>query len=118
MSKGRHLTQAIRHAPGIENAEWLWNFLRQPYHRFLNLSGKGVSVSVGGSCFVRIPSEFSGAAHWELYEPESIKATFDWLKEHPTALFLDIGCAIGTFSTVALFASDSCSSVMLRVQSY
>jgi len=105
MSKIRNLAQAIRHTPGIENAEWLWHLLRQPYHRFLNLSGKGVSIPVGGSCFVRIPPEFSGA-HWELYEPESIKAIVNWLKEHPTALFLDIGCAIGIFSTVALFASE------------
>lgn len=103
--KLRKLAQQIRHAPSIEQAEGLWNLLREPYHQFLNLGGRGVAVSVGGSCTVRIPPEFSGG-YWESYEPETVAAVVGWLEKHPTALFLDIGCAIGIFSIVGLFVSD------------
>ena len=47
MSKIRKIAQRIRHAPGLEQAEVLWNLLRKPYHQFLNSSGTGVTVSVG-----------------------------------------------------------------------
>lgn len=105
MSNIRTIAQSIRHAPGIEQAEWLWNILRQPYHRLLNLGGKGVAVSVASCCTVYMPPEFCGG-YWESYEPETVKATINWLEKNPTALFLDVGCAIGIFAIVGLFASD------------
>ncbi len=105
MSTIRKIAQRIRHAPGLEQAEVLWNLLRKPYHQFLNSSGTGVTVSVGGSCIVRIPPEFCGG-DWESYEPEAINALVSWLEKHPAALLLDIGCAIGLFSVASLFVSD------------
>lgn len=99
------LAQRIRHTPGIEQAEGLWNLLREPYHQFLNLNGRGVAISVGGSCTVRVPPEFTGG-YWEFYEPETVAAAKSWLEKHSTALLLDVGCAVGIFSVVALYASD------------
>ena len=106
MSKIRSVAQTIRHVPGIEQADWLWNALRVPYHQLLNLGGKGVRISIGNCCSAQIPVEFSGQAAWESYEPETISTVVQWIEAHPTALFLDIGCAIGVFSLVALSASD------------
>lgn len=106
MSKLRSVARSIRHTPGIEQAEWLWNTLRVPYHQLLNLGGNGVRVSIGNSCSVNIPVEFSGQIAWEDCEPEAISTVVQWIKAHPTALFLDIGCAIGVFSLVALSASE------------
>lgn len=60
MSKLRGIAKTIRHAPGLEQAEWLWNTLRRPYEQVLNLGGKGVSVSIGGCCTVPIPAAYSG----------------------------------------------------------
>jgi FkbM family methyltransferase len=105
MSNIRNIAQRIRHAPGLERAEVLWNLLRNPYHQLLNASGTGVAVSVGGSCTVRIPPEFC-SEYWESYEPEAIRAAVSWLEKHPTALLLDIGCAIGIFSVASLFVSE------------
>jgi FkbM family methyltransferase len=105
MSNIRQIAQRIRHAPGLEHAEVLWNLLRTPYHQLLNLSGTGVTVTLGGSCTVRIPPEFCGG-YWESYEPEAINVAVSWLEKHPTALLLDIGCAIGIFSVASLFVSE------------
>lgn len=105
MSNIRKIAQQIRHAPGLERAEVLWNLLRQPYHQLLNLHGTGVAVSVGESCIVRIPPEFCGG-YWESYEPEAINVAVSWLQKHPTALLLDVGCAIGIFSVASLFVSE------------
>jgi FkbM family methyltransferase len=107
MSAIRKVARIIRHAPGIENAEGMWNVLRKPYHQLLNLNGGGVPVVIGGHCAVRIPPEFSGALAWEDYEPETTAALVKWIKEHSRCLILDIGCAIGVFSIVSLFASDT-----------
>ncbi|MBD2129890.1 FkbM family methyltransferase [Microcoleus sp. ZQ-A2] len=105
MSSIRQIAQQIRHNPVLEHAEWLWGFLRKPYHQLLNIGGRGVAVSVGGCCTVYIPPAFCGG-YWESYEPETVAALVGWLEKHPTALVLDIGCAIGIFSVVGLFASD------------
>ena len=105
MTSIRTIAQSIRHAPGIERAEWFWELLRKPYHQLLNLGGRGVAVSVSGCCTVSMPPEFCGA-YWESYEPETVKATVSWLQKNPNALFIDIGCAIGIFSIVSLFASE------------
>ena len=50
MSIIRKVARLIRHAPGIENAEGIWNLLRNPYHKLLSLDGSGVQVVVGGQC--------------------------------------------------------------------
>lgn len=105
MSNIRQIAQQIRHNPVLEHAEWFWKFLRKPYHQLLNIGGRGVAVSVSGCCTVYMPPTFCGG-YWESYEPETVAALVGWLEKHPTALVLDIGCAIGIFSVVGLFASE------------
>jgi hypothetical protein len=97
--------QFIRHLPGLERAEWLWNLIRGPYHRVSNFSGRGVKVSIGGIAEVRMPAEFT-ACIWEKYEPEAVTAFANWVRQHPGGLVLDIGSSIGIYSAIALFSSD------------
>lgn len=106
----RQIAQKIRHQPGLERAEWLWSALRGPYHRLLDLHGTGVSVAVGGVADVRMPTEFVGAS-WEQFESASVAAYLHWLCRHPRGIVLDIGCSIGIYSLVALFAADHVSVV-------
>jgi FkbM family methyltransferase len=105
MSTIRKTAQFIRHHPLLEQADSLWHLLRKPYHRLINLSGRGAKVTVGSICPVRIPPEFTGG-YWEAYEPEAIKAVVSWLAANPDALFLDVGCAVGIVSVTALNASE------------
>lgn len=106
----RRIAQQIRHQPGLERAEWLWSALRGPYHKILDRRGTGVSIAVGGMADVRMPTEFVGAS-WEEFEPASIAAYVRWLRRHPRGIVLDIGCSIGIYSLVALFAVDRVSVV-------
>jgi FkbM family methyltransferase len=102
----RRVARSVRHAPGLGSADWLWNWLRGPYHRVLNRAGRGVAVRVGGVADVRMPPEYIGG-DWEKFEPESVAAFVGWLNEHPGALVLDIGCSIGIYSAIALFADPA-----------
>jgi FkbM family methyltransferase len=105
MSSFRNIAQKIRHLPGLESVNGLWDLLRTPYHNLLDIYGEGVKISVGGIAPARIPPIYAGNL-WESYEPESIQVFTDWLKGHPDALVLDVGCAIGIYSLVALFTSE------------
>lgn len=102
----RRIAQAVRHAPGLERAEGLWNLLRNPYHQLINSSGQGVEVNIGRILSVRIPPEYCGC-DFENYEPEPMAATVTWLQQHPTALLLDIGCSIGVYAVAGLAAASS-----------
>lgn len=106
----RHIAQQIRHQPGLERAEWLWSALRGPYHKILDLRGGGVSIAVGRVADVRMPTEFVGGS-WEQFEPASVAACWHWLRQHPRAMVLDIGCSIGIYSLIALCAADHVSVV-------
>ena len=110
MGSFRRFARRLRHQPALEHAEWLWSALRGPYHSFLNLPGNGVSVLVGGVAGVRMPTEFIGGS-WEDYEPESVAALTDWVRGHPEGVVLDIGCSIGIYSALALFANPTVSVV-------
>jgi FkbM family methyltransferase len=102
----RRISQRIRHLPGLEQAEPLWRLLRKPYHRLLNASGRGVKVMVGGTAPVWMPAEFAGGS-WEKYEPETVAAFAQWLRQNPRALVLDVGSSLGIFSAIALFAGEA-----------
>jgi FkbM family methyltransferase len=110
MTNFRTIAQTIRHLPGLKNAEGLWSLLRRPYHRLLNIHGKGVEIMVGGVAAIRIPAEYAGGS-WEDFEPETVVAFIDWLKNHPGGLVLDLGCSIGIYSAVALFADTNAQVV-------
>jgi FkbM family methyltransferase len=105
MSRLRQAARHLRHLPGLEGLEGLWNVARRPYHRLLNAAG-GVQIDVAGGVTIRIPAEFSGY-DWEHYEPETVRLAADWARAHSGGLFLDIGCSIGIFSAVALFANPT-----------
>lgn len=106
MSKLRGIAKTIRHAPGLEQAEWLWDALRRPYEQVLNLGGRGVSVSIGGCCTVPIPAAYSGQLQWESYEPETVATVMRWIEANSNSLVIDVGSAIGVFSLIALSVSS------------
>jgi FkbM family methyltransferase len=100
------IARRIRHTPGLDSADAVWDRLRPLYHRLIGARGRGVPTLIGGSASVRLPPEFTGG-DWDQYEPESIAATMEWAKSHPGGVVLDIGCSIGIFCVVALFASPT-----------
>lgn len=108
----RKVAQAVRHAPGLEGADWLWSLLRRPYQRVVDLRGRGVEVRVGDYQTVRMPAEYT-AGSWESYEPEAVKALVDWLGVNPDAVVLDVGCAVGIFSAISLFASPTAEAIAI-----
>lgn len=98
----------VRHLPGVEGCEWLWNALRPAYHALASIGG-GIPVSVGGQT-IRVPAEFAGGG-WDGYEPETASVVAEWARDNPGGLFLDIGSHIGLFSAVALFAGQNIEAV-------
>jgi FkbM family methyltransferase len=102
----RSIAQRIRHAPVLERQSWLWNLARAPYHRVLGVGGNGAKILVGGVLKVRMPAEFCGAP-WETYEPESVRALVGWIRANQGGLVLDVGCSVGIYSVVSLFADRS-----------
>jgi len=104
MSSIRRLAKIIRHAPLLERAEFLWELLRKPYHHLLNMNGNGVAIPFGAALIVHMPAEYSGTS-WESYEVLPIETMINWLKESPTAMVLDLGCAVGIYSLIGLSVS-------------
>jgi FkbM family methyltransferase len=109
----RNVARRIRHMPGLKNADWLWRSIRRPYYWLLNLNGHGVEVLVGGTAPIRIPAEFSGFG-WEAFEPETVAAFAEWVRNNPGGTVLDVGSSIGGFAAVALFTSDESRVVALE----
>jgi hypothetical protein len=66
----------IRHVPGIERCEWLWDAIRPGYHRLAGLGGRGIPFSVGGQQ-IRVPAEFA-CGGWDGYEPETGRVIAHW----------------------------------------
>jgi FkbM family methyltransferase len=97
------IAKRIRHAPGLNRAEPLWDCLRPLYHLVIDPVGRGVPEVVGGCARVRIPPEFT-SGDWAQYEPEAISAAVEWARAHPRGIMLDIGSNIGIFAAAVLFA--------------
>lgn len=91
------LASRVRHHPALERADTLWNVLRGPYQRLLDASG-GAEITMAGRT-VRLGAS---SGDWETYEPESVDEFLSWIEENPGSLILDIGCAIGLYSGIAL----------------
>ncbi|MEO5910955.1 MAG: FkbM family methyltransferase [Pelobium sp.] len=107
----KEIAYKIRHLPGLSNLEWFWNLLRKPYHQFLNLNNKGVIVLYPEANFqIAIPPEFYSIKLAE-YEKIATLKLINWLKKNPDSFILDIGCAQGLISTIALFASPDCQVI-------
>ena len=101
----RRISKRIRHLPGIENCDALWNAVRGPYHRLLNAAG-GVEITASCRITIRIPAEYAGH-DWENYEPEAVSRVADWAHKSGRGLLVDVGSALGIFSAVALFANPN-----------
>ena len=110
MRSFRIVAQRIRHLPGLDKCERVWNILRKPYHRLLNIRGRGVPIRVGGAADIRMPPEFAGGS-WELHEPKTVEVFANWVRERKNPLILDVGSSIGIFSAVALFANSTAEVV-------
>jgi hypothetical protein len=104
LSSIRHLAQRVRHQPALERYDWLWNAARKPYRALFSVGGC-VGVSMGGVT-VKMPAEFA-AFNWESYEPEAFQEAALWIRDNPNGLILDVGSAVGGFSALALFASET-----------
>ena len=101
----RQFAQFVRHAPVINQAEWLWTIARKPYHRLLNIRNRGVSVLVGNAVAVRMPPD-SAHQQWESFEPAAVGRFASWVRENPGGCVLDVGCSVGIYSAVALFEGN------------
>lgn len=97
----RQLARLIRHTPGLDRLDGIWDVVRPVYLRLIDPRGSGVTVKVGGVAVVSMPGVYAGG-DWERYEPTEMKAVTDWLAANPGSLFVDVGCAIGIYSLVAL----------------
>ena len=101
----RRTAQFVRHLPGLDRVDWLWDLVRIPYHYMLDLRGRGTKVIVGGAAEVWIPAEFTGSA-WEMFEPESVSKFAEWVRHHSGGFVLDIGSSLGIYSAIALFCDN------------
>ena len=104
MPSFRDLARAVRHSPPFERADWLWDLLRKPYHRVLERDGRGAPLVLGGKHRVYLPAAMAGN-DWETYECEAARMYGDWIVANPTAVVLDVGCAWGMYTVLALGAS-------------
>lgn len=98
----------IRHSPGLRSAEGLWRYLRTPFHRLMDPLGRGVPLELAHGHRIRLPADLTGCVDdWKRYEPESVEWAARWIAAHPDALVLDVGCAIGIFTALALHTADT-----------
>jgi FkbM family methyltransferase len=75
---------------------------------FISSAGKiskGAKVQLGHGRTVIVPWDFVGATDWKNYEPESIEFLAGLIDQAPETLFVDVGCAIGAYSLLALSVS-------------
>jgi FkbM family methyltransferase len=99
-SRLRRAAQRIRHAPGLEYCDPLWNRVRPVYECALNVmsAGRGVEVKIAGRP-IRLSPRFAGAA-WESIEREPYERFARMVQ--PGDIVYDVGASIGTYSLVAL----------------
>ncbi|MGH7782131.1 MAG: FkbM family methyltransferase [Candidatus Binataceae bacterium] len=94
------MATAIRHAPGLERADWLWQRLRPIYDRMLRASfaGHGLERVINGTDRI-VLSPFSRHFVGESYEPEVWSRLMR--EVHPDDTVAEVGASIGIY-TLAL----------------
>lgn len=102
----------LRHRSVLGRHQWLRNLLRAPYHKFMNLSGQGFRLQLGGCIPVRVPAEYASKL-MEEYEREEFQQIRAWCDRVAGGLFVDVGCSIGYMSCAALHASPSATVVAI-----
>lgn len=98
------IIKKIRHARFWEKADFFWDFLRKAFFFLCRILGRGVKIYMGDQLFITIPPE-SADREWENYEKKPVAATIQWLNKYPRSFVIDIGCNLGLYSAVVLFAS-------------
>lgn len=108
----RKIAFKIRHVPLLEKYNWFWDFLRKPYHQFLNLlhHTNGVKFEINRQITINLPPAYT-STQWQDYEPEHTAFLINWVKSNPKALILDLGCSTGYFSAICLFASEQATVI-------
>jgi len=99
----RKIARQIRHLPGLEKLDFIWDAIRGPYEALIDSGGKGVVVEIGGRAPVRVPIRYAKGG-WENYETKTIEVFHDWCLRHPEAVILDVGSSTGIFTAAALGA--------------
>lgn len=99
-SRLRSMARRVRHAPGLNSLDGVWDSLRPLYSRVLEkLSGdKGVEIRIA-ECPVRLSPRFAGTG-WESIESDSYDSFAAAIR--PGDIVYDVGAHIGTYSILAL----------------
>ncbi len=94
------VARAIRHLPGLRKLEPVWNLLRKPYHRLLELTSRkhGVPLNIEGVGVVRVPPSFM-TNDVDALEIPMLQRMVTMIP--PDSCFYDIGASIGLHSMVA-----------------
>jgi FkbM family methyltransferase len=97
------LARSVRHAPLLERMDFLWNAVRKPYRRALEIWG--APFVLGGRHSIRLPAWLADQ-DWNSYEVESARVFGDWIKAHPAGVVLDVGAGWGIYTALALNCSQ------------
>jgi FkbM family methyltransferase len=97
MNRFEKATVAVRHAPGLDRAEWLWKHVRPAYDQMIGLlAGKrGLERSINGSDVFRL----SPLSRWfvaEEYEPEIWARVMREVR--PADRVVEVGASFGLYA--------------------
>jgi len=90
--------------------EWLGPIRRSLKSAFVSVASKasrGAEVQLGNGRKVIAPWDFVGATDWPTYEPVSTEFFAGLIEKTPDSLVVDVGCAIGIYSLLALTVSKN-----------
>lgn len=100
----RKVAKKLRHIPIIERSDFLWNLLRKPYLKLLNVGGNGAPLTVSKYLTIKIPAEYL-SSDLENYETENVEKLINWVQHNPKSTLLDLGSSMGIMSAIALNVS-------------
>lgn len=80
--------------------------LKSAFASVASKASRGAEVPLGKARKVVVPWDFVGATDWSTYEPVSTEFFADLVEKSPDLLVVDVGCAIGIYSLLALSVSD------------
>ena len=97
MDRLEKIAISIRHAPGLDGAEWLWRRLRPAYDRYLAAfeSRRGLERVMNGTDRFRLSPRARGFID-EIYEPEVWRRVMNAVR--PGDRIVEVGAHIGLYS--------------------
>jgi len=99
------IARGIRNLPVLRDHKNLWRIVHRPYYALMRATGWSVNYSLTPDFTFKIPVYFL-RQDWRTYEPDGTASFIAWFRK-PTKkprIVLDIGCSVGFYSAVALFA--------------